>query len=74
MTGLSKLLLLKVKQHWEMFTPGQKQLGKWPAVKLLETNRLSSSIEGAMTALESVSRTNLNEFVSLSLVLLNFRN
>ena len=57
-----------------MFTPGQKQLGKWSAVKLPETNRLSSSIEGAMTALESVSRTNLNKFVSLSVVLLNFRN
>ena len=57
------------------FTPGgQKQLGNWAAVKLLETNRLSSSIEGAITALESVPRTNLNEFVSLSVVLLNFRN
>ena len=43
-------------------------------MKLLETNRLSSSIEGAMTALESVARTNLNEFVSLSVVLLNFCN
>ena len=61
-------------ENFLVFTPGQKQLGKWPAVKLLETNRLSSSIKGAMTALESVSRTNLNELVSLSVVLLNFRN
>ena len=43
-------------------------------MKLPETNRLSSSIKGVMAALESVSKTNLNEFVSLSVVLLNFRN